>query len=623
MLLAVLQYRSVEAVSTATAEQMHASLRGSLFDVRQSLDRELRLLCRELQLPREVSRQDDLGLYAAGFDRWRSVALHPTLVETVYVWQEDREGDGQMLQLDPSGTNFTLVASPENLTKLEERLAELPARFGAANEPDRSTHPAEHRDLRPLERPGRSASWMIDQNVAVLVHLIPAFPVQGSETKKPASRRWLVIVLNRNVLEQHILPELIQRYFGANQQSSYEVAVIDRNGHAPALYTSDPNLQNPNKVVPDEALNFFGRPTFSMLAEHASREQASRDQATRDQAARTAMFGARTGSAQTGGGEQPGAPAGFSEDHEEGPPSLAIEPIRYGGLGQEWEIIAKDRQGSVEAAVAALSRRNLMFNFAVLLVLGATMAMIVAASGRARRFARLQMDFVANVSHELRTPLTGIVSAAQNMADGLVDDKQKVVLYGKAIAGEAHQLSELMEQILQFSAIQQNGDRYHFQPVDVAEVVQFSLKNTSTLIQSAEIKVDQQLQAGLPPVSADFKALSRCLQNLIGNAVKYGGDERWIGIKAWMTNDLNGTNEICISVADKGIGIRREDLEHIFEPFYRGGDVTEAQIHGSGLGLPMAKRIVEAMGGRLTVESELGKGSTFTVHLPGEIGRSF
>jgi signal transduction histidine kinase len=127
--------------------------------------------------------------------------------------------------------------------------------------------------------------------------------------------------------------------------------------------------------------------------------------------------------------------------------------------------------------------------------------------------------------------------------------------------------------------------------------------------------VEQSIEPGLTTVSADFKALSQCLQNLIANAVKYGGDQRWIGISATAVERVGG-KEIAISVSDKGIGIARADLAHIFEPFYRSPEVTAAQIHGSGLGLPLTKRMTEAMGGRITVISECGKGSTFTLSLP-------
>jgi signal transduction histidine kinase len=127
--------------------------------------------------------------------------------------------------------------------------------------------------------------------------------------------------------------------------------------------------------------------------------------------------------------------------------------------------------------------------------------------------------------------------------------------------------------------------------------------------------VELEIQPGLPPVIVDFKGLAQCLQNLITNSVKYGGESRWIGIRASIADDSD-RKEIRITVEDKGIGIGREDLKRIFEPFYRSSAATSAQIHGSGLGLPLAKTIAEAMGGRVTVVSVSQKGSAFTVHLP-------
>ena len=106
------------------------------------------------------------------------------------------------------------------------------------------------------------------------------------------------------------------------------------------------------------------------------------------------------------------------------------------------------------------------------------------------------------------------------------------------------------------------------------------------------------------------------MQNLITNALKYGTEQRWIGVKVRLIEHGFSGKEIQISVADRGIGIDQKELPHIFEPFYRSPSVTAAQIHGTGLGLPLAKSIVEAMKGRLTVKSATGRGSTFTLHLP-------
>jgi signal transduction histidine kinase len=103
---------------------------------------------------------------------------------------------------------------------------------------------------------------------------------------------------------------------------------------------------------------------------------------------------------------------------------------------------------------------------------------------------------------------------------------------------------------------------------------------------------------------------------LITNALKYGSEQKWIGIQARLTEHGLKGKEVQISVADRGIGIAAEEIRHIFEPFYRSPSVTAAQIHGTGLGLPLAKSIVEAMQGQVTVKSAPGRGSTFTLHLP-------
>jgi signal transduction histidine kinase len=113
---------------------------------------------------------------------------------------------------------------------------------------------------------------------------------------------------------------------------------------------------------------------------------------------------------------------------------------------------------------------------------------------------------------------------------------------------------------------------------------------------------------------ADLAVVSQCLQNLIVNAVKFSGESRWIGIRA-RAEDLGARSELQISVQDKGIGISSADLPHIFEPFFRSPEVNAAQIHGTGLGLTLARQIAEAMGGRLTVTSKPGVGSVFTLHL--------
>jgi signal transduction histidine kinase len=274
------------------------------------------------------------------------------------------------------------------------------------------------------------------------------------------------------------------------------------------------------------------------------------------------------------------------------------------------------RKGSLEAAVTSLYRRNLAISFGILLVLAATMTMIVITARRAQRLARLQMDFVAGVSHELRTPLAVINSAAENIADGIVDNKQRLVRYGNVIRKQVGQLTQLVEQILLFSATHNGGHQFNMKVVEAREVVDRALANTEDLTRAASFDVERHVDADLPPIRADLLALSQCVQNLITNAVKYSGDARWIAVRATAAGKSDQEKEVLISVEDHGVGIAAGELGRIFDPFYRSPSATAAQIHGTGLGLSLARKIAEGMCGRITVASEPGRGSCFTLHLP-------
>jgi signal transduction histidine kinase len=131
----------------------------------------------------------------------------------------------------------------------------------------------------------------------------------------------------------------------------------------------------------------------------------------------------------------------------------------------------------------------------------------------------------------------------------------------------------------------------------------------------AGVTIEQEIPGRLPPIAADRAALRSALENLIGNALKYGGESGWVRVTA-REAQTRGGREVQIAVEDRGLGIAPADLPHVFEPFYRGAEAQSRQIRGNGLGLSIVRSIVEAHGGHVTVTSAPGKGSTFTVHLP-------
>jgi signal transduction histidine kinase len=232
------------------------------------------------------------------------------------------------------------------------------------------------------------------------------------------------------------------------------------------------------------------------------------------------------------------------------------------------------------------------------------------------QLAKLQMEFVASVSHELRTPLAVLNSAADNIADGLIEGKAALRKYGAILQHQSRSMTRLVDEILLFASTEDQKNRYVLQPLQVSQIVDSIVSGTERIVHGAGFVLDRQIEPDLPPVIGDAAGISQCLENLIGNAVKYGGDRGRIALRAFSAPMEHGSGrEVRISIADRGIGIDPSELPRIFDPFYRSPRVNAAQIHGTGLGLSLAKRIAEAMGGRLSVVSELSVGSTFTLHL--------
>ena len=233
-----------------------------------------------------------------------------------------------------------------------------------------------------------------------------------------------------------------------------------------------------------------------------------------------------------------------------------------------------------------------------------------------RHVAKLQMDFVAAVSPELRTPVATIFSAAENIRDGLPQQREKFMEQGEVITHYASQLNDLVDQVLLFTTTAEGKPWHAVGALAVSEIVETALDNISGLLKEARIRLEQKIEPGLPMVAGDLGSLSRCLENLIANAAKYGGADKWNGLNAEIDDTSLRGRQVRIRVEDHGIGISDAELPFVFDPFFRSAQVVDAQIRGTGLGLAIAKRSAEAFGGTLSVESLIGIGSVFTLRLP-------
>jgi signal transduction histidine kinase len=283
-------------------------------------------------------------------------------------------------------------------------------------------------------------------------------------------------------------------------------------------------------------------------------------------------------------------------------------------LAEPWQLVVKHRAGSLEYAVEQVRRRNLAMAFGILLILGAGLITVVISSQRAHTLGKLQMEFAAGVSHELRTPLAVIRSAAHNLRSGIVRDKEGVEEYAKIVQEEARRLSDMVEEVLLYSETQSGQKKYKLEPVDVNEVIDRAISNLSQTIDFQECDLITRIDHDLPPLKADAAALTRCVQNLLSNAFKYGkrGDKAQIEIVA--QRDGSGT-ELQLSVMDHGPGIDDADRKQLFAAFYRGRNVG-SNVPGNGLGLHLVKRIMQAQGGRVTFNPAPYGGASFTLHIP-------
>jgi len=239
-------------------------------------------------------------------------------------------------------------------------------------------------------------------------------------------------------------------------------------------------------------------------------------------------------------------------------------------------------------------------------------ALTIRTALREMKLSAMKNEFVSNVSHELRTPLSSIRVFGEFMRRGRVEDQEKVREYGSYIETESRRLTQLINNILDFSRIESGRKVYMFEDADLEEILAGTLATFTVRLRDKGFDVSYQgPDEPLPEVEVDPNAIDRAVANLLDNAVKYSDGDRAIQVTLDRTN-----GEATISVTDHGIGIPREEQEKIFERFHRVSTGLVHDVKGSGLGLSLVRHIAESHGGTVSVESEVGRGSTFTIHLP-------
>jgi signal transduction histidine kinase len=593
--LAALQYQWLSEISRAERERLQTRLQADAQRFAADFNNEITRIYFSFQIDSTFWQNNQPALFAQRYEDWRRQTKFPNLVSSVY-FVERVDGNFNLHSFNPTLRDFQNADWNEQFQSIRARIEEQ------LNKQETKI---------PFTIAFRPHS-IVESIPALVVPVIDQPEIETEELREGNIRfragspfetnKFIVLFLNSETIRDEIIPQLAKRNFGEN--SAFNFSVTERSAPDKIIYESS---KNSNLNQPDASVSFFDvTPENSniLILGGLPRTQQIERQTTIIQEQNEITTVRKTANANL--------PNTANGNRYTVRVNKTSERVAKTGKPEGcWELKVQHADGSLENFVGRAKWRNLGLSFGILALLGASVVLLMVSTNRAKRAAQRQIDFVSSVSHEFRTPVAVICSAGDNLADGIVSSPPQIEKYGKLIRREGNRLTEMVEQILEFAGARSGRKTYSFQPVEVAPLIAEVLADCQPVLEEKGFEIVQNISENLPVINADAKALRLALQNLVNNSVKYSNGSRWIEIKAAETD-----KDLVLSVADKGIGIERTDLKHIFEPFYRGKSVVEAQIHGNGLGLSLVRQIVEAHKGKIKVESAPHKGSKFIIEIP-------
>jgi two-component system, OmpR family, sensor histidine kinase SenX3 len=623
--LGALQYRWVGQVSEAERDQLKQSLDRRSREFADEFDREIG---RAFQVFRPAAGSDPSApaRFTQQYEEWQATARFPALLKTAY-YATQRGNDLVLHRYAPATHAFDVVEWPASLEPVRTRLTRTLPKMAAAaaatpNEPGLTSFVITTLPVMP-EIPALviSGPATLPPGAGVEAIHAPGLPASFTVDVRSA-HNYVVLELDKEQLASTVLPALAERHFPEGDADRFRIAVVDNNDQLLMSRGLSGKLLDVSKA--DATAPLFGirletmRSMMSPLMGQSAKPTVMFSTRFPEPAA-SPQPGAGSGGASSGtvviakpGTELRDRLSMVIEQHStEIARTAATRTVSDAG----WTLLLQHGAGSLDAAVNRVRHRNLWLSFGILGVLAASAGLVMVNARRSEKLAAQQMDFVATVSHELRTPVAVIRSAAQNLAAGVVYEPDQARRYGDLIEAEGRRLTDMVEQVLEYAGLSDAKRLPNNRPVDTGRLVRDVVAASESLPEADRITFEVRIDDGAPAVMAEEDSLRRALLNLIGNALKYGADGEWIGVTV-----ARGTGRddghVMISVADRGRGIGADELAHIFKPFYRGEYARDRQIHGNGLGLSLVKRIAEAHGGRVTVKSAPGQGTTFTIVLP-------
>ena len=573
--LAVVQHRWLGAIAEAERRELTEQAAEKAAAIAQDVDRELTRAFLELRVDAKTLETKNPSAFADQLARFRAESAHAALVKDVFVAQRPDSAPSRLLRFDPSARAFVEEPWPASLERVREVInagTESPPPFPVSLNlpPVMAEVPALLSPVVNVIVSEKSSGPDVAPRISQIREMFMKHAGRG-----PVE----IVMLDPTYLRGHLIAAIASSRLGAD--GPFDWSVVRSHDHSLVAGADVPAKASADATAPLMRLRF-------------------------DELDRSLLRGVLPGLSDVVkessvrlvvqmGGPLPGA---------------TVHVNGSGPSAAPWTLMVRHRQGSIDAAVWSQQRRNTALSASILGVLGVSAGLVFFSARRLRSIATQQVEFVAAVSHELRTPLAVIHSAADNLADGVVQDKDQTKRYGALIRDESVRLADMVEHVLEFAGADSPA-RAARGPIDAAEAVRAAVSGMAAMITERGAKVTVEAPDDRLRVNGDLSHLTRAVSNLLGNALKYGGGSPEVNVRV-----RRGSDGIEISVADRGGGLSPSEMPHLFEPFYRGQRASEAQIPGSGLGLALVKRMVESHGGRVRADNVPSGGALFTIFLP-------
>lgn len=614
-LLGYMQFQWIGQVSDSQRAAARGALIRSLRLFADGLRYETGVFLTTFKWDADLDRPNRLDNYMRRHLLWHEVSSHGPAVKRILFYDTRPPNVGSLTEYIGEFRIIRAASWGEELDPVRDHIDEYGLPYGS-------------------ERSGRwAATWMFHPQAATLYRPIMQWePSSPTDPDAFVVRGYLVLQLDVDYLRDHLLPEVLKSAFrGMDGSFAYGVTVAldgrplvhyerarvgpsGERGSADGTATFLPApMPGPSEIgPPDRSLRMLlldgGVPPPVRRAGGAQRVSL-RDLGDIARLGRQAELQVTPFPSAARPALAASAIAPLKQ--------IAAVPRLFATGDGDRRLVVEARHIGIplEESMNARYMRSLALGVALLALLVGAMAMLAISGWKVARLTELRMEAAASQAHELRTPVAGITALADNMAGGMLGKDTKVVEYGELIRGLARRLGTNVDRMVEGSSTKPIRDRYSPRLLDVSRVVRSVVDRYMPVVAGAAFKVECSLADGLPMVRVDEEALRKSVGDLLSNAVKYGKPGHWVGVET-LAKSTAKRQEVQVRIRDRGRGIPARESSTIFEPYYRMPEDASSSVPGSGLGLKLVLERVKLMGGRVSLESERGRGSVFTIHIP-------